>query len=527
MSAFLSALASIRTLARRQADATLFDTPLHRWTFGEFDIVSNRLAHALAARGFHPGDRLACLSKHTAEIALCWAAAAKLGGVCMPVNWRLAPDEVNWILADGKARALMADAEFAATVKAVRSPDLAVVFGTHAGVNGPLTLGNLIATDREDDPGHEPSAQDTALQLYSSGTTGRPKGVELTFANLAANHAVLPATLDYDPAVHRMLNVLPAFHIAGIGVALMTAVHGAELVLHPEFDPPVVLDLLESRAITHTFLVPAMIQFLLEVPGIEQRDFSRLQRISYGASPISQRVLGDGMRVFGCGFTQVYGLTETTGAVTVLRPEEHVSAPDGTMPDPLRSAGRPMPGVQLRIVDPDSGAPLPQGAIGEIQIRSPQVMARYWRNPEATRAALFNEPDDPGAAGPWFRSGDAGFIHDGLLYLHDRIKDMIISGGENIYPAEVENVLMQSPLVADGAIIGIPDDRWGEAVKAVVVPRSGAERDEAALIAFMRERLAHFKCPSSVDWVDAIPRNSSGKILKRILREPYWRDHIG
>ena len=509
----------LRRHAIGRADECAYDTPHRRWTFAFLHEHSNRLAQGLASLGIGHGDRVATLSKHTADTAALWMAAAKLGAVCMPVNWRLAAPEIEYILRDGEARLLMADAPFAATLDAVNAPSLLQTIGTHEGFGPHPGAMPWAAGFAADDPGYSPSMEDTALQLYSSGTTGLPKGVELSYGNLAANLEALPDAIGYHGPPALMLNALPAFHIAGIGVALVTGALGARLVLLPDFDPVKVLDTFERERITHSFLVPAMIQFLLEVPGVEKRDFSSLRGISYGAAPITERVLIDGMRVFGCGFTQVYGLTETTGAITHLPPEMH-GVEDRLRPL-LRSAGKPMAGVQLRIVGPD-GADCVAGEVGEVWIRSRQNMRRYWRRPEATEAVFVADPaGDP----PWFRSGDAGYLKDGVLFLHDRIKDMIISGGENIYPAEVENVLMLHPAVADGAVFGIPDERWGETVKAAVVPRDRAAFDPDAVIAFMRERLAHFKCPRSIDVLDAIPRNPSGKILKRVLRAPYWEGH--
>jgi long-chain acyl-CoA synthetase len=233
----------------------------------------------------------------------------------------------------------------------------------------------------------------------------------------------------------------------------------------------------------------------------------------YGASPISEDVLARSVTTFGCKFWQAYGLTETTGAVVNLAPADH--DPNGPNRHRLRSCGLPGPGVEIRIVDTDALADCPQGEVGEIWIRSPQVMKGYWNMPDETAKSI--DPDG------WFRSGDAGYLdEDGYLYIHDRVKDMIVSGGENVYPAEVENVLMGHPAIADVAVIGVPHEKWGETAKAVVVRAAGADVSEQDVIDYARERLARFKCPTSVDWVDALPRNPSGKILKKDLRGPYW-----
>jgi acyl-CoA synthetase (AMP-forming)/AMP-acid ligase II len=327
-----------------------------------------------------------------------------------------------------------------------------------------------------------------------------------------------PQAISYGGPPDVFLNVLPTYHIAGTGVALLTLSSGGYSVMVPDFDPVKVLASIAEHRVTHTFLVPAMLQFMLQVPGVEKGDYSSLKTISYGASPITEKVLTGAMRAFGCDFVQVYGLTETTGAVTFLPPEDH--DPDGPKKHLLRSAGRPMLNVEIRVVDPASGKDAADGAIGEVWIRTPQNMKGYWDNARATRDA-FVARDADGMG--WFRSGDAGYLRDGYLFLHDRVKDMIISGGENIYPAEVENVLMQHPAVADGAVIGVPDEQWGEAVKACVVLKPGTQATQGEIIDFMRARLAHYKCPRSIDFLEAIPRNPTGKILKRVLREPYWQ----
>jgi long-chain acyl-CoA synthetase len=308
---------------------------------------------------------------------------------------------------------------------------------------------------------------------------------------------------------------MPTFHVAGSGWALYGFMNGSHNVMLRDVDLGAILDAIARYRVTHTVFVPALLQFLLATPGIETADLSSLEAVIYGASPISEQVLVDALARFGCDFFQMYGLTETDGGVVVLPPADHVV--DGPHAHRLRAAGLPLPGVRLRIVGPD-GAECPPGGVGEVWIHSPSTMVGYWNMPEATAATI--TPDG------WFRSGDAGSLDaDGYLYIHDRVKDMIISGGENVYPAEVESVLMSHPDVADVAVIGVPDDRWGETVKAVVVLAPGATPTDEDLIAWTRARLAHYTCPTSVDRVDELPRNPTGKVLKRELREPYWQGH--
>ena len=306
---------------------------------------------------------------------------------------------------------------------------------------------------------------------------------------------------------------MPLFHIGGSGWALCAMSRGGRSIIFRDVDPSLLLQLIETEGITEMFLVPAVLMFLLATPSLTTTDLSSLRLIFYGASPISEDVLVKCMAAFGCGFCQVYGMTETTGAITALPFEDH--DPDGPRRGLLRSAGKPHETVELRIVEPDSGKDADVGEVGEIWTRSPYNMDGYWGKEQETTATI--------DADGWLRTGDAGYFDaDGYLYLHDRIKDMVVSGGENIYPAEVENVLLSHPTIVDAAVIGVPDERWGETVKAIVVLAPGAELDEPDVIAHCRGQLAHYKCPTSVDTADALPRNPSGKILKRELRAPYW-----
>jgi acyl-CoA synthetase (AMP-forming)/AMP-acid ligase II len=276
-----------------------------------------------------------------------------------------------------------------------------------------------------------------------------------------------------------------------------------------EFVPAQILETIERERLQVMLLVPAMILFLVQAPQIRETDLSSLRLIVYGASPIPADLLKQAMKIFPCGFQQVYGLTETTGAITLLPAEDH----DPGDAKKLLSCGYAQVGVELRIVG-DGGKDLAPGQVGEIAVRSAQVMGGYWKLPEATARAV---------QGDWFFTGDAGYLDDkGYLYIYDRVKDMIVSGGENIYPAEVESALFGHPSVADVAVIGVPDERWGEAVKAVVVKKPEADVTPAELIEWARERIAGYKLPKSVDFIDALPRNPTGKILKRELRKAYW-----
>ncbi len=508
-------LAVIRKVTGRKPEAIAYRTPDRDWTVSEVVDTSDRIAQGLRSLGVAPGERVAALTRHTTECILLTLAACKIGAVFMPVNWRLAAPEVEFIVNDGKARFLLVDSAFLPALEKCTLPTVALTLVTETA-GGRENLQEWAARFAPLLEHHEAAPHETALQLYSSGTTGLPKGVELTHANLLLPQSLFRDIWGFQGGKSVMFNALPSFHIAGMELALLTLMLGGETVLQPDFDPGKIIPAIGAHRITHMFLVPAMIMVLVNSPGAEAGDYSSLERIAYGAAPISEKVLLDAMRVFGCGFLQVYGLTETTGAVTFLPPEDH--APGTDRAHLLRSAGKALPGVDLRIVDA-SGQHAPDGEVGEVWIRTRQNMKGYWNNPKATRDAF---PHGRAEDGGWFRSGDAGYLREGYLFIHDRIKDMVISGGENIYPAEVENALMKHPAVADVAVIGVPDAKWGEAVKACIVLKPGMAAHPEELIAFAREQIAHYKCPKTIDFLPALPRNPSGKLLKYQLRKPYW-----
>jgi long-chain acyl-CoA synthetase len=380
------------------------------------------------------------------------------------------------------------------------------------GAPGRTDYDDALAAQPATDPGAASALDDVAFQLYSSGTTGRPKGVMLSNANF---FSLLPLAKEIWELTPDSVNLaaMPLFHIGGGGWATAGMYEGATTVIMRDLDPARLVSLIGEQRITHGFLVPAVLQFMLMMPGVAEADFSSLQVLVYGASPISEDVLARSVQTFGCKFWQAYGLTETTGAVVNLPPSDHdVNGPNRHR---LRSCGLPGPGVEVRIVNTDTFADCEQGEVGEIWIRSPQVMKGYWNMPEETAKSIRNG---------WFYTGDAGYKDkEGYVYIHDRVKDMIVSGGENVYPAEVENALMKHPAIQDVAVIGIPDDRWGEVPLAIVVRKPGVEVTEDDIVAFGRTQLAGFKTPKKVAWADALPRNPSGKILKKDLRAPYWQ----
>ncbi|HEX9548664.1 MAG TPA: long-chain-fatty-acid--CoA ligase [Acidimicrobiales bacterium] len=503
---------SVAGVLRQWADRTP-DRPMLTYqgktvTWAEQHARSSQVAQALLAEGVGPGDRVAFLDKNGPEYFEVAFGAAKINAVLVAVNWRLNPAEMAWVINDAESKVLFAGPEFADHVAGFESQLTTVKKIVRLADNYHGWMGCHPA----DDPGFVAKPNDVAMQLYTSGTTGLPKGAMLTNTNLGGLMVEGAKELEIGDGSVSMV-AMPLFHIGGSGWALLGISSGAHTVVIREVDPVAILDAIERHGVTHAFIVPAAIMFLLAAPQCTSTDFSSLRCLSYGASPISEKVLSQALEAFGCQFVQLYGLTETTGAITLLRAAEH--DPDNGHPERLRSCGVPFSHVELRVVDLETGQDQPPGVPGELWTRSSQNMKGYWHNDEATAATITSDG--------WLKTGDVAYLDDdGFVFLHDRVKDMIVSGGENIYPAEVENALMAHPAVADVAVIGVPDDKWGETVKACVVKATGSEMTAQELIDFARERIARYKCPRSVDFVALLPRNPSGKILKRELRQPYW-----
>jgi long-chain acyl-CoA synthetase len=511
-----SVAGTIREQAKQRGDQPALTYGGRTTTFAELDRTASRVANGLAAEGVGPQDRVAFIDKNSPEWFELLFGGAKINAVNVSVNWRLAPREMAQIVNDAHAKVLVVGGEFLPHLDEVedqlQTVTKVLVLGAHPKHE---SYSSWVEAQDDTDPGVEAGPEDVAMQLYTSGTTGLPKGAMITNANFAT---LLPATTKEWRFSDKSVNLvtMPLYHIGGGGWALVGFYNGCHSILMREVDPAAILNAIPQYGITHGFLVPAVIQMLLLTPGIDEADLSSLQLILYGASPIARETLVQGIRKLQCGFAQAYGLTETTGAITILRPEDH--DPDGPNADRLRSCGVAFPWCETRVVDPETGDDRPVGDVGEIWSRSAQTMKGYWNRPEDTAKAITSDG--------WFKTGDAGYFDgDGYLYIHDRVKDMIVSGGENVYPAEVENVLFEHPAVADAAAIGVPHEKWGETVKAVVVLKPGQSATEQEIIDFARSRIAKFKAPTSVDFIELLPRNPSGKVLKRELREPYWAGH--
>jgi long-chain acyl-CoA synthetase len=489
--------------ARRTPNAVALRFEGRAQTYAELLQSSSALASELAKRGLRRGERVAYLGKNTDRYFELLYAVARLGVVLVPINWRLAREEWAFILRDSGARLLFTDESF---LEAGRS------LTTDSGVTAADPIPQLPASAHGDELCAS-DGNDVVFQVYTSGTTGTPKGAMLTHRNLLALRAPgYAAGLKWFPnAGDASLIVLPVSHIAGTAYALFGLYGGGRVVIAREFDPRQTLSLLETEAISHVLLAPAVLKQVLEHPAATATDFSHLRYITYGASPIPEVLLQQALRTFGCDFIQMYGMTEAAGGVVVLTPEDHRSGSAAR----LRSAGRAMPGVEVVVLD-EGGRVLGADQIGEVAVRSAAVMAGYWHQPEASAEALMRDG--------WLRTGDIGRMDaDGYVFLLDRAKDVIISGGENVYPAEVENAIFGHPDVADVAVIGVPSEGWGEEVMALVVPRPGTAPDLDSIARWARNRVAGFKVPKRLGLVAELPRNAGNKVLRRLLREPYWQ----
>jgi acyl-CoA synthetase (AMP-forming)/AMP-acid ligase II len=481
-------------------------------TFAELDRRSNQVANGLLSMGCSPRDRVLFIGANSPAFVEVSYGAAKAGAVFAPISHRLSPREVVEVVADAAPALIVIDARL--------EPLLA---GVPGAPDGPARL--VVSADQgaasyrpwrdmqaDSDPHADPGPDEVAVIMYSSGTTGLPKGIMLSGRNFACGLRTLNQLTEMTE--NSVISApIPFFHISGYGQLLAANLNGARMVLEQPSSPSDLLAMLVNDRVSHAMLVPTVLQTLLSHPGLTSADLSALRYVMYGAAPISAELLERARATLHCKFLQSYGLTESTGGFTILTPEEHVEALDH--PHRLRSTGRAMAGVRIRVVNPTTGSDVPVGEHGEIWVAGPRVMKGYWRQPELTAAAVVD--------GEWLRTGDGGsFDPDGFLYLHERIKDMIVSGGENIYPAEVERVLAEHPGVGEVAVVAVPSQRWGESPFGFVVPAAGAyvgaQVSEGELLEWTRERLARFKCPVGIAFVDELPRTPTGKIKRAVLR---------
>ena len=470
------------------------------------DLLSRSVAAArgLARRNVHTGGRVAVLARNCDWFYELLGAVGFVRACLLPLNHRLAPVELAWILADAQPSIVIADGDLEQLAEAALSL-----------IDAPAELlivrNNLLAALAEipDQNGEmnipDGRAEDDLLQLYTSGTTGRPKGVRLTNTNIASVWSMSSAVAGFDYTEDdKVLTVMPQFHIAGINSGLLSLLNGATMAVAREFTPENVLGLIETYRCTRAFFVPSMIIMLLDHPGLSRERCATLNEIAYGGAAITGNLLARARARLGCEFAQLYGMTETSGAGTFLSPADH------DLHEKTGSCGRAWPGLTLGVVDDDL-QPVSAGQKGQLVIKGATVTTGYWNNEDATAKAFSPEG---------LLTGDGAYIdEDGYVFIQDRIKDMIITGGENVAPTEVEDAIAGCPGVRDVAVIGVPSDRWGEEIRACIVPDSTTPATAEEILGWARQRIASFKLPKSIEFVDAIPRNASGKVLRRELRE--------
>ncbi len=494
-------------------------------SYAEADKACNQWANALIDGGLEIGDRLAFLSTNSIEMGLMLIAAAKAGVAPVMLNYRLAPPEWLAILKDSQPRLLFVrGAAYVQAIDALQKsgelqvavPGLKLVALDCEAPAGWQPLDAWLdghADTRPQRAGRQVTPDDMLYLIYTSGTTGLPKGVMISHNNVLMHieQSMMASSASKAPG-ERALVTTPLYHAAGVHRIMNAAVTKGTVVLMEHFDGAEFVDTLVRERINTCNMVPAIMQSLLDdIPDIAARDFSQLRVIYYGAAPVSVALLRRALAVFRCDLIQGYGLTESSGGFVYLNEVDHAKALAG-QEHLLRSTGRPVL-AEVRIVG-DDGKELPRGEPGELIVRGPNVMLGYWRNPEATAQALKDG---------WLHSGDVAVMdEEGYIYLRDRLKDMIVTGGTNVYPREVEVALLEHADIADVAVIGVPDEKWGEAIMAVCVARGDRQPEDTELVAFCRERLGGFKIPRRYAFVPALPRNASGKVLKRELRAPYW-----
>ena len=494
--------------ARHDADRMALRTTDRSVSFAQFDAAANRVAHWLIDAGSRPGELVGFMGKNSLDFYFALFGCAKTRSGLVIYNWRLSAPELAAQVADSEARSAIVEREcaplWAAACALLADPPETI------WIDADDTLEARSAAFPATTPPVHVELEDTAFQLYTSGTTGQPKGVMLAHGGTNNMRLCEHLELAYDwVRGDSFVNALPNFHLLHIGITLQCLYNGVAIDVVRQFDPATVLQTIGNRRPTLLTLTPTMLQMLLDHPDSASTDFSSLRLTLYAGSAISLGLIKRAIAAMPCRFMQFYGSTEAGGATSILRPSEH----DLNDEAKLQSCGRPLPLIEFRIVDAD-GNEVAAGEPGELMVRQPSITKGYWRQPALTAAVIEHG---------WYRSGDiARRDAEGLYYIVDRAKDMIVSGGENIYSAEIENILSLHPHVAGVAVIGVPDPRWGECVKAVVIARAGIVAEEAALIAFCRERLAAYKVPKSIDFVAVFPLVPSGKVSKKDLRAKYW-----
>ena len=492
-----------------------------RYTFSQLNERVSRLASALLNLGIKKGDRVAMLQVNCNQCVEAYFATAKLGAIYLPLNFRARGNELTYMLNTSETNTLLIGERYIDLVNSISSSLASVrhFISIENRHDGKLYYENIIASSPADEIVTEINDDDTTILMYTAGTTGQPKGVMLSHNSFSIY--VMENVTPADPELEeRNILTVPLYHVAGIQ-AMMAAIYGGRtLVMERQFEAKEWMELVEKEKVNRAMMVPTMLKQLMDHPDFARHDLSSLKVITYGAAPMPLEVIKKAVEVFpGVSFINAFGQTETASTITTLGPEDHVIS--GTEEERekklkrLSSIGKPMSDIEMKIVD-EAGNELPPGGVGEIVARGPRVMTGYWRDKEKTEKTI----DKDG----WVHTGDMGYVdEDGYFYLAGRTTDMIIRGGENISPEEVENVLYSHPKIDEVAVIGIPDEAWGEQPRAIVVLKQGETATPEEIIEYCRDKLASFKRPRSVIFVSEIPRNPMGKVLKRVLRQQYGK----
>lgn len=483
-----------------------------KYSYAEFDGLANQLAQGFLSLGCKSGDRIAVVIKNCPESFLTLLAARKIGAVQVAINSRYRPNEIAWIVNDCNADVLVLENELVA-----EAPKISECIGRpiqmfSTGL-GSIYIPNLLqwaGQFPDEDLSSKSLRQDVAIQLYTSGTTGNPKGAMITNANLRSFFLNSAEAIPMRQGGNHLI-MLPLFHVAALIWSIRAFVHGGHCIGISEFNADEVLALIPKYKINDFATVNTVLNMLIQESGPDS-DFSSLDAIIVGGGAFGEQSAREALKLFGCPLFSMYGSTELTFGVTVLKMDEALLE----TPHLLESCGQPMRDIEVGIFGPNSEEQLTDGDVGELWVRGGQKSLGYWNNPEGTRKA-FREDG-------WFRTGDLGYLRDGYLYISDRLKDMIKSGGENVYPAEVERRLSEHPDIAEAIVIGIPHQKWGESVHAQIICRKGADLTQEDVIEFARENMARFKCPRSVEFVVDVPRTPSGKPKKNVIREDFWAE---